>query len=325
MTALVIFIAVFCAGAVVTLVCSRLIERRHPPHGRFIDVRGLRRHVVELGHSGDVADTPPVVLLHGAGANLKDMELAVGERLAARHRVILIDRPGFGFSARKKGGENSPSEQAIVLGELLSKLGVDRAIIVGHSWGGTLALAFALDYPRRVAGLVLIAPPTHPRLRFFGWSNALLATRVGWLFAHTLALPLGALLIELGIRAAFRPQSAPLGYSRRSAAWLILRPASLMANWVEIGSLDRFLQEQVNRYAALSPPTITLNGDHDPLTPPQYHAAKLAELAPVVKVEVLKGFGHMLHHAASDRVAAAIEEIAQSLRERPQGASAPSS
>jgi pimeloyl-ACP methyl ester carboxylesterase len=324
MTALVIIIAVFCAGAVATLVCSRLIERRHPPHGRFIDVCGLRRHVVELGQSGDVIDSPPVLLLHGAGANLKDMELAVGEWLAARHRVILLDRPGFGFSARKAGGENSPSQQAAILDELLSQLGVDRAIVVGHSWGGTLALTFALDYPKRVAGLVLIAPPTHPRLRFFSWSNSLLATPVGWLFAHTLALPLGALLIELGIRAAFLPQSTPLRYSKRSAAWLILRPASLLANWAEIGALDRFLREQVNRYAALIPPTITLNGDHDLLTPPQYHAAKLAELAPVVKVEVLKGFGHMLHHAASERVAAAIEELAQSLRERPQGARAPS-
>jgi len=321
MTATVIIIIVLVAGAVATLVFTRLIERRHPPHGRFVEVDGLRRHVVELGHTADVSSVP-VVLLHGAGANLKDMELAVAERLAARHRVILIDRPGFGFSARKRGGENSPGEQAIVLDKLFTRLGIDRAIVVGHSWGGTLALTFALDYPQRVAGLVLIAPPTHPRLRSFGRYNAIFASPLGWLFAHTLALPLGALLIELGIRAAFLPQSTPLRYSKRSAAWLILRPASLMANWAEIGALDPFLRRQMERYPTLRVPTIMLNGDRDPLVPPQYHAEKLAKLASVAKVEVLKGFGHMLHHAAAERIAAAVEELIQRLEAQGQGAQA---
>src|ERR1700691_1621422 len=254
MTALIIIAAILLAGAAVTLASTWLIELRHPPHGRFIDVHGLRRHVVELGNNSDASDNLPIVLLHGAGANLKDMEIAVGERLAARHRVILIGRPGFGVSARKKGGENTPTEQAVILDELFSRLGVDRAIVVGHSWGGTLALTFALDYPQRVAVLVLIAPPTHPALRFFSL-NTLLASPLGWLFAHTLALPLGALFIELGIRTVFLPQSIPSGYSKRSAAWLALRPATLMANWSDVGILDSFLKEQVARYAALRAPT----------------------------------------------------------------------
>jgi pimeloyl-ACP methyl ester carboxylesterase len=322
MTALIIIVVILLAGAAATMASTWLIERRNPPHGRFIEVHGLQRHVVELGNSADPGDNLPIVLLHGAGANLKDMEIAVGERLAARHRVILIDRPGFGFSARKKSGENSPTEQAVILDELFSRLGVDRAIVVGHSWGGTLALTFALDYPQRVAGLVLIAPPTHPALRFFSL-NTLLASPLGWLFAHTLALPLGALFIELGIRTAFLPQSIPPGYSKRSAAWLILRPATLMANWSDVGVLNAFLRKQVVRYGALNVPIIALNGDHDPLVLPQHHALKLAELAPVAKVEVLNGFGHMLHHAAAYRVAGAVEEMMQSLRDARREAGEP--
>jgi pimeloyl-ACP methyl ester carboxylesterase len=321
MTALIIIAIVLAAGAVATLVFTPLIERRHPPHGRFVEVHGLRRHVVELGQTGDPSDVP-VVLLHGAGANLKDMELAVAERLTARHRVILVDRPGFGFSARKKGGENSPAEQAAVLDELLSRLGVDRAVVVGHSWGGTLALTLALDYPQRVAGLVLLAPPTHPRQRGLGRHNAIFATPLGWLFAHTLALPFGALLIELGIRVAFLPQTTPRSYSKRAAAWLILRPRSLMANWAEIGALDPFLRGQMDRYSMLRVPTIMFNGDRDPLVPPQDNAVKLAELSSVVKVEVLKGYGHMLHHAAAERIAAAVEELIQGLKAEGQGAKA---
>jgi pimeloyl-ACP methyl ester carboxylesterase len=322
MTVLIVIVVVLLASAAATIAFTWLIERRHKPQGRFIEVGGLRRHVVELGQRSDASDALPVVLLHGAGANLKDMEVALGERLAARHRVILIDRPGFGFSARKKGGENSPAEQAVVLNELFSRLGVERAIVVGHSWGGTLALTFALDYPQRVAGLVLLAPPTHPGLLFFTL-NAILDSPLGWLFAHTLALPLGALLIELGIRTVFLPQSIPSGYSKRSAAWLALRPATLMANWSDVGILDSFLKEQVARYAALRAPTVAFNGDRDSLVPPQGHALKLAELAPVAKVEVLNGFGHMLHHAAADRIAAAVEEMIQSLRGARQDAGAP--
>ena len=166
MTALIIIVVIFLAGAAATMASTWLIEWRNPPHGRFIEVHGLPRHVVELGESSIASDALPIVLLHGAGANLKDMEIALGERLAARHRVILIDRPGFGFSARKKGGETTPTEQAVVLDELFSRLGVDRAIIVGHSWGGTLALTFALDFPRRVAGLVLIAAADASRSAF---------------------------------------------------------------------------------------------------------------------------------------------------------------
>jgi pimeloyl-ACP methyl ester carboxylesterase len=309
MTTLAVIVLVFCAGAVITVIGSRLIERRHPPLGRFIDVGGFRQHVIEL-NSNMPSAVPPVVLLHGAGANLQDMNFALGERLVARRRVVLIDRPGFGFSARNPREGSSPAYQAGVLRAVLDRLGIDRAVIVGHSLGGTLALTFALDYPERVAGLVLIAPPTHPLLRFLSWNNAMLATPLGWLFAHTLALPLGALLIELGIRGAFLPQTPPRRYSKRSAACLILRPASLMANWADTGALDPFLRRQIGRYGELAAPTVALNGDRDPLVRPQNHAMRLAAAAPVVKVEVLPGFGHMLHYAAADRVAAAVEEVA---------------
>lgn len=311
MTTLAVVAVVLCAGAVITFIGSRLIERAHLPCGRFIEIEGFRQHVIELDNGAVVSGTPPVVLLHGAGANLQDMNLALGERLAAKHRVILIDRPGFGFSGRNAKEGSSPAYQAVVLGELLDRLGVDRAIIVGHSWGGTLALTFALDYPQRVAGLVLIAPPTHPGLWRLTKLNAFLATPIGWLFAHTLALPFGAVFIGPGCRSAFLPQSMPDRYVKRSAMALVLRPTSLLANWADVGCLDKFLAQQAARYSKLTVPTVALTGDQDPLVPAEHHAMKLAAAVPVAKVEVLPGFGHMLHHAAADRVAAAVEEVAK--------------
>ena len=315
MTTLVVVVAIFGAGAVITLIGARLIERAHLPRGRFIDVGGFRQHVIELDRSPDAPDAPPpIILLHGAGSNLEDMYLALGERIAARHRVILLDRPGFGFSARKAGEGSSPAYQAAVLRKVLDRLNIDRVILVGHSWGGTLALTFALDYPQRAAGLVLIAPPTHPGLWRLTRVNALLATPLGWLFAHTLALPFGAILMARGCRSAFLPQSMPHGYVKRSATALVLRPSTLLANWADIGGLDNFLAQQFRRYGALTVPTIALAGDSDPLVPPEKHVMKLAAAVPVAKVEVLPGFGHMLHHSAADRVAAAVEEVAAKSR-----------
>ena len=320
MTTLAIVAAVFCAGAVITFIGARLIERTHLPRGRFIEIDGLRQHVIELGGRANSSD-PPVVLLHGAGSNLQDMNFALGERLAVKHRVILVDRPGFGFSTRKTKAGSSPAYQAAVLRGLLDRLGIERAIIVGHSWGGTLALTFALDYPKHVAGLVLIAPPTHPGLWRVTKLNGLLATPLGWLFAHTLALPFGAVLINPGCRSAFLPESMPDQYVKRSATALVLRPATLLANWADVGALDEFLARQASRYGTLTAPTVALTGDQDPLVPPERHAMKLAAAAPVARVEVLPGFGHMLHHAAADRVAAAVEEVARSVDTRRRMAS----
>ena len=270
MTALIIIVAILLAGAAVTLASTWLIEWRHPPHGRFIEVHGLRRHVVELGNNSDASDNLPIVLLHGAGANLKDMEIAVGERLAARHRVILIDRPGFGFSARKKGGENTPTEQAVILDELFSRLGVDRAIIVGHSWGGTLALTFALDFPARVAGLVLIAPPTHPALWGMAKLNAVLASPIGWLFAHTLSVAFRRDLYLAGLATAFLPQLIPsrLHQSDRGDAGA----AAGRRSWPigpTLAFLTGFWRNNSGVMALRGCPVVAFNGDRDPLVPPE--------------------------------------------------------
>src|SRR5262245_28785627 len=115
------------------------IERAHPPSGRFVKVEGGRLHVVEIGP----ADGPPVVLLHGAATNLEDMRLALADRLAVRYRVILIDRPGHGWSDRPGGSADaSPGRQAKLIHQALAQIGADRAILVAHSWASLLAIAY---------------------------------------------------------------------------------------------------------------------------------------------------------------------------------------
>src|SRR5215472_8725045 len=134
---LIVIAVVLALGALVTAIGSWLIGRAHPPRGRFIKVRRMQQHVVELGTAA--VDAPPIVLIHGAGVNLEDMRLALGEQLAARHRVILVDRPGLGWSKRKTRDASAPQFQAAILREVLDQLEIARAIVVGHSWGGALA------------------------------------------------------------------------------------------------------------------------------------------------------------------------------------------
>jgi pimeloyl-ACP methyl ester carboxylesterase len=310
MHALTVVAAFLGGGAAVTFIGAKLIERVHPPCGRFLKIGGLRQHVVELGDGAGVVNGPAIVLLHGAGCNLEDMRLALGERLAARHRVILLDRPGLGWSERRSSNGSSPAYQAAMLSAVLDRLGVDRVILVGHSWGGLLALTFALDYPHRVAGLVVIAPPTHPWLGQTTWLYSVFAIPVvGWVFAHTLTLPFGALLIGPGFRGAFLPQSPPPGYLKRSAARLLLRPATLLANAADITGLKAFLKRQAGRYETLAAPIVVITGDRDTVVSPRHHATRFAAAVPGARVEALPGFGHMLHHVAADRIIAAVEEL----------------
>ncbi len=314
MHALNVAAEILAAGAVISFIGARLIERAHPRRGRLIDIGGLRQHVVELGADAGAQQSAPIVLIHGAGCNLEDMRLALGERLAARRRVILIDRAGMGWSERRGRRGSSPAYQAAMLRDVLDELGVARAVVVGHSWGGALAASFALDHPRRVAGIVLLAPPLYPFNRSMTGLYTLFAAPVaGWLYAHTLALPLSLPFIGMAMGSAFLPQLPPRGYLKRTAALLLLRPATFLANARDVADLRAFLGKEAKRYGTIAVPTIVMTGSRDMVVAPRRHAMPFAEAVPTAKLVVLPGIGHMLHHMAADRVIAEIEEMAESL------------
>jgi len=304
-----IVIAVMLALAVlVTAAGSWLIGRAHPPRGRFIQVQRLRQHVVELGTAA--SDAPPIVLIHGAGVNLEDMRLTLGERLAVRHRVILIDRAGLGWSKRKGRDGSAPQFQAAILRGVLDQLGIAQTIIVGHSWGGALAVSFALDFPDRTAALVLLASPLYPHAHPMLSLYALFATPiVGWVYARTLALPLSLPFVGLALGSAFLPQLPPRDYRKRSAALLLLRPSNFLANARDMADLKRNLEPQPARYPGLAIPTVVMNGASDFVVAPALHAVPFAAAVPRAKLVILPGIGHMLHHAAAERVLAEIEGL----------------
>jgi pimeloyl-ACP methyl ester carboxylesterase len=298
------------ARALITIVGTARIEAAHPASGRLIEVPGGRLHVVELG-AATAQDRLPVVLVHGASGNLEDMRVALGSRLAANRRVILVDRPGHGWSDRPGGAADaSPARQAALIAQALDRMGLKRFILLGHSLGGAVATAFALAYPDRLAGLVLVAPVTHPWPGGLAWYNAVLSTPVvGPLFSRTVALPLGEWLIEGGAVSVFAPQPVPQDYLRRAAVRLLLRPSELIANAQDVAVLKTFVTGQVPRYREIATPTVILTGATDDTVSPRIHAHALAAILPDARLVVLDGAGHMPHHTRTDAVVAAIDSL----------------
>ena len=308
---LIAIIALATAGlalALATQIGVVLIQRAFPPQGRMIDVAGARLHVVELGPRD--AAGPPIVMLHGASSNLRAMQ-PLGERIAKTRRVILIDRPGHGWSTRERVEDSTPAIQGRMIVETLTRLGVDRAIVVAHSWAGALALRIALDHPDRVAGLVLLAPVAYPWRGGAGRYNDVISTPlIGPLLAHTITLPLGLLVASSGASGVFAPQPMPDDFVRDSATLLLLRPREFIANARDLVTLKAAVVEQAPRYAEIKAPLSIVSGDVDKTVTTGIHSRLLAATAPQAKLIVLPGVGHMVQYAAPDLVASEIEAMA---------------
>ncbi|MET0278263.1 MAG: alpha/beta hydrolase [Pseudorhodoplanes sp.] len=297
------------ALAAATALAGVWIARAHPPKGRFIAVDGGKLHIDELGNRP--GDETAVVLVHGASGNMEDMRIALGDALGGRYRTILIDRPGRGWSERIADREAaSPQRQADLVAQALGQLGVKRAVMVGHSWGGALTAAFAIRYPQMTAGLVLLAPTSHPWQGGVSWYYDTAAFPwIGPVFTHTLVLPLGALLAPHATASVFAPQSLPDDYLRRSSTFLVLRPKAFAANALDMTELKGNLEKLVPLYPSIQVPTVVMVGDRDLAVSNDVHAFPLAKAIPNARLEVLSGVGHVPHHARPDRVVAAIEEV----------------
>lgn len=289
---------------------TRLIMRNAPAQGEFVDVGDARIHLTQIWPNKTPAAT--IALVHGASGNEADLRLALGERLTGLgYHVVSVDRPGLGWSTRGLD-RSDPADQARQIRRALEKIGVRRAIVVGHSLAGALTLQLALDHADWIAGAVLIAPVTHPWPGGIAAYYTAAATPViGHVFAHTLALPAGQALIETSLKNVFAPQEPPPDYRKRTALDLALRPATFRANAIDVAGMYDFVLRAQERYRDIAIPVDIITGDRDSIVLADIHSHGSARDIPGSSLHVMAGVGHSPHWARPDEVSGRIAALAQ--------------
>ncbi len=288
--------------AAVVYSAAKLSERRNPPIGEFMSVDGVRLHYLVLGE-GD-----PVVLLHGNTTMLQDyLTSGLAEHLAKKHKVVLIDRPGFGYSDRPRGQAWPASRQAELLVRMLQRLHVERATIIGHSWGTLVATAIAEQQPQLVRSLVLMSGFYFPQFRL----DALLVAPAAWpvvgdVLRYTVSPLMGALLMPLQLRAMFGPPETPRPFKEQFPLSMMLRPWQIRATSEDGALMVSSARELCPSYSALPMPVLVIAGSDDRVVDWRKQSMRLATDVNAATSDIVQGAGHMVHHTNLDRVATAI-------------------
>lgn len=284
-------------------------EAHPPPDGRLLDAGGTRIHVHVLGQPAGAA--PDLVAIHGASGSTRDWTFRLAAHLTDRYRLILVDRPGLGHSGWPPGGAEMLSVQAELLDAAVAQVGVERALLLGHSYGAAVALSWAQRLPERVAGLVLSSGASMP------WPGRLSPWYpiAGSDLGGAIVVPLvAALAPERLARSAmvriFAPQPVPEGYGAHIGLRMALRASQLRANARQVWRLRPQLVEMSRLYPELALPVEMLHGTADTIVPAWIHSRPASELIPGARLTMLEGIGHMPHHAVPEAVAAAVDRAA---------------
>lgn len=328
MTLLLLFVVILLIAHILgaiqaTNVIAARIAEENPPEGVFVPVTGGRLHLFDLG-AGHGSERLPVLLLHGATSNARDMVYGLGEALARGRRVIAVDRPGHGWSSRPKGRRSAtPAEQVKLIVEALRQKGIERFIVVGHSLAGSLATNLALEHKDKVAGLVVLSGATHPWPGGINWYYRLAAMPVlGRLFVHTVMTPVGSWGLRKSVEEAFIPGTGPDDYIRKTSAALVLRPKEFRWNGQDVVVLKASLAAQSPRYGEIKMPTAIVADPADHVVSTQIHSQSLARQVEGSKLTLIEGAGHQIHYTANKAVLAEIEWVAQQAEGRRQGEAA---
>lgn len=298
-----LLLAIAAGCAVLTAVVARRAERAVPPAGRFVTVDGVRLHYVEEGAG------PPILMIHGLGSQLQTFTYALGALLPG-YRLVMLGRPGAGYSQAAPSA--TLATPAGIIAGFLRALGIERALVVGHSLGGAVALALALDHPERVAGLALLGPATQPQdeppevLRGLAIRSDLVRRLAGWLVVTPLSLVAG----PKQLAAVFAPDPVPADFGTRAGGLLQIRPAAFRRASRELVEAGGQLAAYAARQGALAMPVGVLYGTADNILDPALHGDGLAAKVPGCDLELIERAGHMVPISAPERTAAFIERIA---------------
>lgn len=282
---------------------SRVAHQFPEAISRFVTVDDSRLHFVIKGAGR------PVVLIHGNPGSCQDWSRLYGP-LATRYCGFAFDRPGHGHSERPNHRPITVEVQAQMLHTALKELDVEQPILVGHSWGGALALAYALEFQDDLAGLVLLAPAAYESDDGVSFLTKLPAWPVVGDVINFLFTPLlGAWVVREDLQKAFAPDSVPKHYLRHGLSeWT--RPKKVKWYSVDDALLNASLPKLAMRYSNIRVPTVIVTGDSDLIVPAKENAHRLYEALPQGDLVVMEKTGHQIPYTRPDAVVDAIDRVA---------------
>lgn len=283
-----------------------------PPIGEFVTLEDGRRV-----HAFVTGEGPDLVLIHGASGNVRDFTFNFVDRVKDRYRVVVFDRPGLGYTDRANdrvtgafnASAETPYEQAAMLKEAADALGVDDPIVLGHSYGGAVAMAWALEHDP--AALVVVSGATIPWSGSLGAQYRVLGSSIGGALIPPIATVFATeKRIANVTEEIFKPQPVPEGYLDYVGPGLTLQLEAIRANARQVNTLHDAVSEMAPLYPRVTQPVEIVHGAEDSVVPPHVHAEPLDNLLPNGNLTMLPGIGHMPHHWAPEAVAAAIDRAA---------------
>ena len=293
------------ATAVVNRQLAQKAQRDNPPKGHFIEVDGVRLHYVERGKGR------PLVLFHGNGSMIQDFESSGLIDLAAKnYRVIVFDRPGFGHTSRPRDVVWTPEAQADLFANALDRLNVQQAIVLGHSWGESVAVALAIKRPALVEALVLASGYYFPTARTDVFALSVPAIPgLGDIFSFTISPIVSRLMWPALLRKMFGPRSVPekfAGFPKEMA----VRPSQIRASAAETALMIPAAFSSKKTYDDLAMPIIIIAGEEDRLIDIDEQSARLHDEVKQSKMHRIAGAGHMVQQSATGDLMAAIDQAA---------------
>jgi pimeloyl-ACP methyl ester carboxylesterase len=301
------------AAVLHTITQARKAESKYPPVGRFLHVDGVRLHYLERGQG------QPLVLIHGNGTLIQDFTInGLVDQLAQKYRVIVIERPGYGYSSRPRRIW-TPRAHATLFEEALRQLGVHDAIVLGHSWGTMVAVSLALQAPTLVRGLVLVSGYYFPtaRLDVAVFSPPAIPV-LGDAMRYTISPMVGRLILPRLIARMFSPARVPDHFNQRFPKELMLRPIQLRAAAEDAALMTPSVMELQKHYRDLQMPVMIMAGADDQIVDVNRQSRWLHEEIGHSRFAALPGVGHMLHHLAPDELIRAVDHTTRLSAERKQ-------
>ncbi len=305
---LVLIVAVIVAGLVwFAANTAGKVEAAVPPCGQFIEIDDQRIHYVDTKGTG-----PAIVLIHGLGGTLRNYTYALVDKLSREFRVIAVDRPGSGYSTRPDEAPARLGAQADTLAKFMRALGLKQPLLVGHSLGGALSLAIALDHPDCAGALALIAPLTHAQDNVPEPFQGLVVTSpvLRKIIAWTLAIPMSIRRAPELLKIVFGPDAVPADYPTRGGGLLGLRPKSFYNTSSDLVAVNEDLPGLMSRYGGLTIPLGMIYAKGDRILDYRQQGEAMKQKCPALDLVLLNEHGHMLPVTAPDSTADLIRRVA---------------